>query len=46
MGNCSVQMDKTESFKETNKHDFIFKQIIGRGGFGKVVLYLIIGLES
>jgi len=46
MGNCSVQRDGCEPFKETNKHDFTFKQIIGRGGFGKVILQTHVGLES
>ena len=36
MGNCSLQADRTETFKEMGKWDFSFKQIVGRGGFGKV----------
>ena len=36
MGNCSTEIDRTDLFKEVNQGDFVFKQVIGRGGFGKV----------
>ncbi len=36
MGNCSLQNERGEVYKEMGKCDFTFKQIIGRGGFGKV----------
>jgi len=48
MGNCSLQSDRGEVYKETGKCDFTFKQIIGRGGFGKVLFIFINkkGMES
>ncbi len=36
MGNCSLQNDRGDVYKEMGTCDFSFKQIIGRGGFGKV----------
>ena len=41
MGNCSLQSERGEVYKEIGKCDFSFKQIIGRGGFGKVTLFVI-----
>ncbi len=54
MGNCSLQADRGEVYKEVGKCDFTFKQIVGRGGFGKVTAFFVLcitnakrkGLES